>query len=168
MTLTQINVGIAEIAVTKEAATLVCLGLGSCIGVCAYDAASKVAGMIHIMLPEQFPGRPLEKPGKFADTGIPELLRLMRASGADPSRLQVAYAGGAQVFKFGADTASKLDVGARNCVAVEQHVKQAGLKPLAIDVGGSSGRTLTFDTTTGEIRSRTIAGGEKILCTFRR
>jgi chemotaxis protein CheD len=167
MVATQLLVGMAEIEVAKPPAVFTCLGLGSCIGFFAYDPRVQVAGMVHIMLPEAFKERPLDKPGKFADTGIPELLRLMSAQGANTSRLIVAYSGGAQVFRFGANQESKLDIGARNAVATADIVKKMGFRCLAFDVGGSSGRTMVAEMETGVIRVRTVHGGEKVLCNFK-
>lgn len=163
----QLLVGMADIQVHKGSALFTCLGLGSCIGLAALDPESNVAGMVHVMLPESFKDKPVEKPGKFADTGIRELLDQMRKIGADPTRLRIAYAGGAQVFKFGSNADSRLDVGARNGVAVEQMVRSLGFRPVAVDVGGSVGRTVMFASETGEVRVRTVAGGERVLCKLR-
>ncbi len=161
---TVLSVGMAEIKVAKGPVVYSCLGLGSCIGLCAIDAASGVSGMVHIMLPEAFKDKPVEKPGKFADTGLPEMLKLMEKQGADLGRLQVAYAGGAQVFNFGASADSRLDVGARNATAVEALVLKLRLRVLGKDVGGSSGRTVTVDTSTGVCTVRTVKAGEAELC----
>lgn len=167
-TATQYLCGIADIHVAKGPALYTCLGLGSCIGVAALDAAHAVSGMIHVMLPEAFPDRPVEKPGKFADTGLPAMIQLMAKLGADPRRIVVAYAGGAQVFKFGTSGPGKLDVGLRNSAAVADHVKRLGLRVIATEVGGSNGRTVTFDASTGEVKVRSVQGGEKVLAILKR
>lgn len=161
----QIMVGMAEFHVAKDPAQFVCLGLGSCIGLLLYDATARVGGMAHIMLPAAFADRPVDQPAKFADTGVPALLEAVMKAGANRSRLVAAWSGGAQVFKFG--SGSKLDVGARNGVAVAEAIKGLGIRVLGSDVGGSSGRTMTVDTTKGEIRVRTINAGEKVLCRLR-
>jgi chemotaxis protein CheD len=168
MTASQIMVGMSELHVAKGAAVFTCLGLGSCIGLCALDPETAIGGMVHIMLPAAFPDKPVDKPGKFADTGLPALLELLAKKGADPSRLLVAYAGGAQVFKFGANTQDRLDVGGRNATAVADLVNRLELKVVAKEVGGSQGRTVTFNVERGEVFVRTVAGGEKLLCNLRR
>lgn len=168
MTGSQYLVGMADIHSTKGPAVYTCLGLGSCIGLAFLDPHSDVSGMIHIMLPEKFPNRPVDKPGKYADTGIEELMAQLDKLGARKGALRLAYAGGAQVFKFGAGNPdSKLEVGARNAKAVKEILSNLGLRPLAVDVGGSVGRTVTFCTTTGEFKVRTVNGGEKLLCKLR-
>lgn len=163
---TQVLVGMAEIKVLSAPGTMVCLGLGSCIGLVAYDRSANVCGMVHIMLPEAFKDKPVDKPGKFADTGIPALLDEMEKRGANRRRLIVAYGGGAQVFQYGAGTKT-LDVGSRNASAVQSILPTIGARLLATDVGGTSGRTITVDVETGEVRVRTVQGGEKVLCNLK-
>lgn len=157
-------VGMSEIQVAEGDALLVCLGLGSCIGLVVHDPLAKVTGMVHIMLPEAFKDKPLDKPGKFADTGIPELLSQVTKAGADKNKLVFAYAGGAQVFKFGNNGDGRLDVGARNCAAVESILKNMGIRPIAMDVGGSNGRTVTVDTKSGDVKVKSVHTGERVLC----
>lgn len=156
----------AEIKISAGHAQFTCLGLGSCIGLIAFDPEAHVCGMAHVMLPAAFKDKPVEKPGKFADTGIVELLKLVKDAGAAQHRLIYAYAGGAQVFKYGSGPSSTLDVGARNSAAVEDHLKKLGGRVIAKETGGSAGRTVLFDTVTGEVRIRTVANGEKLLCSL--
>jgi chemotaxis protein CheD len=156
----------AEIQVLRTSGQLACLGLGSCIGLCMLDPEAKVAGMVHIMLPEAYAGKPVEKPGKFADTGVVQLIRMMERAGAIRNRLLVAYAGGAQVFSFG-NGESRLDIGARNAAAVQVQLQGQGMRARAYDVGGNLGRTVTFSLETGQIRVRTVSQGEKLLCSLK-
>lgn len=160
----QTVVGMSEIHVQKGPALFTCLGLGSCIGLAVYDPLAKVGGMVHIMLPESFPEKPIEKPGKFANTAVPALLEELERLGASPTKLIAAYAGGAQVFRFGAGKENRLDVGARNAAAVAEWVRKYGLKVVAQDVGGNVGRTVTMCTTSGDVKVRTVAGGERVIC----
>jgi len=167
MTSAQLLVGMADIQTIKGPGLFTCLGLGSCIGFCALDPVANVAGMVHVMLPERFPDKPVDNPGKFADTGIIALVQALEKLGANRSRLVCAMAGGAQVFKFGANVASKLDIGARNGIAVEEQVKKLGLRVIARDIGGNAGRTMTLDAATGEVKVRTVSHEEKLLCKLR-
>lgn len=161
----QIPVGMADIQVVKGEGSLVCFGLGSCIGLAAYCRRSKVGGMVHIMLPEAFKDRPVDKPGKFADTGIPALMAALKRAGAG-DRLTWAYSGGAQVFQLG--SASKnLDVGRRNIEAVEGILKKMGAHVAAKDVGGGSGRTMVYVVETGVITVKTVAKGQLELCNIK-
>jgi len=153
----------ADMRVLTGTGRFVCLGLGSCIGVAALDSTSGVGGMLHIMLPESFAGRTEEKPGKFADTGLPVFMEKLERAGANRRRLRIALAGGSQMFKFGAE-AGRLDVGTRNAAAVATMLKSLGLRAIAQDLGGSKGRTMTMDLETGEVRLRSVNEEERRLC----
>ena len=160
-------VGMSQIKTAKGPAIYTCIGLGSCIGVAAFDPETEVSGMVHIMLPAAFKDKPVERPGKYADTGIMALLEELERLGADPARLIMAYAGGAQVFQSSVPEAGKLDVGARNGNAVGKILTEMRANVIGCDVGGNQGRAFTFCTLTGQIRIRTVTGGEKPLCNVR-
>lgn len=160
-----IPVGLGEVKVSRQKDdTLVALGLGSCIAICAYDPGSGVAGIAHVVLPEST-GQAAGEPGKFADTAVPALLRRMRELGADAGRITVALAGGAQLFSFGG-AAPRMDVGARNACAVEDTLKAHGVRVLARDVGGKTGRTVRMAPDTGMVYVRTIGEGERELASL--
>lgn len=158
------HVGMADMQVSKRPASFVCMGLGSCIGIAALDPVAQVGGMLHVMLPEAFPGRHEDKPGKFADTGVPAFIAKLERAGAQRARLKIALAGGSQMFKFGESSTPRLDIGERNATAVATALKTLGLKATAQDVGGTKGRTMTMNTETGEVRLRTITLEERRLC----
>ncbi len=161
-----VHVGMADMKVLKGSGTFVCIGLGSCIGVAALDPITKVGGMLHVMLPESFEGREGEKPGKFADTGVPAFVDSLEEAGARRGRLRIALAGGAQVFKFGEAAGSRMEIGARNLTAVTAMLKKLGLRAVAQDVGGNRGRTMTLDVATGEVRLRALKEEERSLCSL--
>lgn len=161
-----VHVGMADMKVLKGSGTFTCIGLGSCIGVAALDPVAKVGGMLHVMLPESFEGRENEKPGKFADTGIPAFMDQLEEAGARRTRLKIALAGGAQVFKFGEASGGRLDIGMRNAMAVTTILRKLGLKAIAQDVGGNKGRTMTLDMATGEVRLRALKEEERTLCSL--
>ena len=164
----QLVVGMSEIQVASGPTRYTCLGLGSCIGLCALDPFSGVSGAIHVMLPEAFPNRPVDRPGKFADTGLPELLHLMELAGAIRSKIIAAYAGGASVFQYGTGVPGVQDVGHRNAEAVRKVARELGINVIAHDTGGSNGRTIYMQSDTGEMVVKTISAGERVLCSLRR
>jgi len=152
-------VGMAEVKVTKSPdAVLMALGLGSCVGICAYDAQARVAGLAHVVLPESIGQE--NSPGKFADTAVPFLLQEMRNLGASPIRIRVALAGGAQLFA--ASGGSRLEIGLRNAAAVTAALKQHNIAVVATDLGGTVGRTVQLNAS-GLVRVKTIGQGEREL-----
>ncbi|MCC5648058.1 hypothetical protein LC607_35270 [Nostoc sp. CHAB 5824] len=156
-------VGMAEVKVSSQPEDVfIALGLGSCIGICAYDAQAKVAGMAHIVLPQGDTGS--HPPGKFANTAIPELLRLMIEAGAAESHIRIALTGGAQLFAVNS-AIPRMDIGPRNIEAVTQQLSKYTCNVVAADIGGSAGRTVHLFGD-GRIRVKTIGQGERELATL--
>jgi chemotaxis protein CheD len=159
---TIVTVGMAEMKVSRSKEDLlVAIGLGSCIGVCLYDPRFCIAGMVHVVLPEVI-GSNADAPGKYAPTAVPSLIRQMESMGASLDRMRVAIAGGAQLFSFSAGS-SKLDIGRRNGDAVQAALQAAGLAISAMDIGGSSGRTISLGVGAGRVRVKTIGSDERDL-----
>jgi chemotaxis protein CheD len=157
-----IMVGMGEIKIARGSdQVLTALGLGSCIGVCAYDRSAKVAGMAHVVLPES-PINSGELPGKFAATAIPALIEEMKKHGATPRNIRIALAGGAQLFAF-TGKVTHLDIGNRNAIAVNKAIEKHNLTIQAHDLGGTVGRTVQLHAGDGRVSVRTIGQGEKNL-----
>ncbi|MEW6447627.1 MAG: chemotaxis protein CheD [Bacillota bacterium] len=147
----EIQVGIADLKVGREPVVLITLGLGSCVGVTLYDPVQKVGGLLHIMLPRMSDfTRGDAKPAKFADTGVPLLLKEVLKLGANRRFLQAKIAGGAQMFS-GLDKGFLLDIGSRNVDSVRNALRDLGIKITAEDVGGKHGRTMMLYTATGRV-----------------
>ncbi len=126
---------------------LVTYALGSCIGICLYDATIKLGALVHIMLPLNMEaGR--KNPLKYADTGIRETLRQMEAKGARRIRITAKIAGGAKMFDVGGNT-SLGNIGQRNIESVRMILKNERVRILKEDVGGTVARTLLFDVSNG-------------------
>jgi len=155
-----IRVGMADYKVGRAPASLISYGLGSCVGVTLYDSSTKVGGLLHIMLPDSTQARSNENPAKFADTGIPLMLKEIIALGAVRSRVVAKIAGGSQMFKF-ANATDIMRVGERNAQAVKVVLKDLNIRIIADDTGGNYGRTVELQLETGVYRIKTIDKGEK-------
>jgi chemotaxis protein CheD len=115
------------------------IGLGSCIGLTLYDDSLKVGAMVHIMLPESS-GRK-DRPGKYADTAVPIIIRELNAMGCKNRSLVAKMAGGASMFEyFGAN----LNIGERNAEKVRALLQEHHITLAKEDVGGKTGRSVTF------------------------
>lgn len=157
------RVGMAEYKAATSPNLLVCLGLGSCVGVVLYDEVKKVGGIAHVMLPSSS----LSKnnafaPGKFADTAITALIEQMIKLGANPKRLVSKIAGGAQMFQT-KNESDIIQIGKRNVEAVKKQLSYLGIKIIAEDTEGFYGRTIEFSCETGELTVKTIGHGIKII-----
>lgn len=155
-----IKVGMADYKVGRAPAIIISYGLGSCIGVSLYDPQTKVGGLLHIMLPDSTQSRSSENPAKFADTGVPLLLKEVLALGASKSRLEAKMAGGAQMFAFAKST-DIMRVGERNANAVRDLLKAEGIRLLAEDTGSNYGRTVQINLENGVYTVKTMVKGEK-------
>jgi chemotaxis protein CheD len=154
-----IAVGLGEIRVSRDpAAVLVSFGLGSCVAVCAYDLAARVGGMMHVVLPCCSNKDSARKfPGKYADIGMPMLIRELENHGALRTRMQVKIAGGASVI-HAATFDGLLDMGQKNVVAVRAALEREGIPVASFDTGGNRGRSVWLLVGTGAMTVRTASG----------
>jgi chemotaxis protein CheD len=153
----------ADLVVSKHPATLITLGLGSCIGLVIYDQISKTTGMVHIMLPDSRETKNIPKPGKFADTAVPLLLEELLKLGANKSQLRAKMAGGAQMFSMPGKDNAIFAVGTRNVEATTKMLAASGIRLVASDTGGSKGRSVEFSTETMKFIVKTLGSGTKEL-----
>ena len=157
-----IRVGMADYKVGKAPGTIISYGLGSCIGISLYDPQLKVGGLLHIMLPDSTQARGSDNPAKFADTGLPLMLKDVLALGASKARLVAKIAGGAQMFAF-ANATDVMRVGARNAEASKKMLKDLGIKLIAEDTGGTYGRTVSINLDDGNYIVKTVNKGETVI-----
>ena len=157
----ELKVGIGDMKLTRGEGRIITYALGSCIGITFYDPAIKLGALLHIMLPER------QSPTdtslfKYADTGIQETLRKLRAFGMMKSRTIVKIAGGAKMFAIKGN-ASFGNIGERNTVRVKQILRAEGLRLMAEDTGGSYARTMVLEVGTGKVIIKTFGKPEKCL-----
>ena len=155
-----INVGMGEIAVSaSQHAVLTCIGLGSCIAVCAYDRVAKIGGLIHIVLPQHHTENPAEF-SKYADTGVPLMLARVIQSGGSKDRLIVKIAGGAQMT-VSPGLKDTFKTGEKNLVNILAVLEKLGIGLSAAHVGGNLGRTVRMHIATGIVTVKTVNGIER-------
>lgn len=154
---TRRSVGVADYAITVDDAVLVTSGLGSCVAVGLSDGSS-AAGLLHVMLPTA-DGRPVEKPAKFADTGVELLLAELEAIGIPRGELFAKLAGGSEMIAFESQDRS---IGERNVEAVRAALADHDVPINDEDVGGDEGRTVEF-TVDGSLLIRSATAGRRRL-----
>ena len=148
----QINVGIGELAVSKDPDVKIkTFGLGSCVAIIVLDPKARGVGLIHIALPES--NINLEKaekqPAYFADTGIPYLISEMAKLGSNPKGqgMIVKLVGGAQVM----DPNQRFNIGKRNILAIKKILWSHHLGVVAEETGGHISRTVDVAVATGRV-----------------
>lgn len=154
-------VGLADYKIGKPPNKLMTIGLGSCVGICIYDLSAQIGGLAHIMLPS-FQGKKIDNPAKYADSCIPLMIGELLKMGVNRSRLNAKIAGGASMLSLVGDS-PLFKIGEQNAEKVRLELRKAGIPLISFDVGGSFGRTISFDLKTGELFIKTINHGNKVI-----
>lgn len=144
-----VRVGIAQMNICMPPDKICTAGLGSCIGIILYDTETKVAGLVHIMLPDSTKIKQNQNLIKFADTGIDALIALLEQQKVPRKNLKAKIAGGACMFAFTSKDIGS--IGQQNIDAVRNKLKDLEIPIVAEDVGGNVGRTITFDPVSYEL-----------------
>lgn len=147
-----VMVGVGDYGVSKTKGDAVkTMALGSCVAVVLLHPGTRSVGMVHVALPDSNinPDRARERPGYFADTGIPALLSAMVKLGCDKNgkKFIVKLAGGARVM----DPKGTFNIGKRNILSVKKILWKYGMGAVAEDVGGNVSRTVTVQVDTGKV-----------------
>lgn len=158
----QIAVGLGERVVSKDPGmVMVAFGLGSCLGIGAYDPVAKVAGLLHAVLPAR--RRPDdEEPSKYVDSGIDGLIEEMEKAGADRRRIYLRMAGGANMLTQAAFSKA-FEVGANNIQSAHKTIDRLRLRLTNQEVGGHTGRTVRLYVANGRMTVRIVGGKEQDL-----
>lgn len=166
-----VSVGVAELKVSDNSDTLISFGLGSCVAVAIYDPVRKAGGLAHVMLPDSRGHESDTMPGKFADTAVPSLVDKLVSLGARRKRLLCKIVGGAQMFEIpGAHKRESplaagppAQIGARNIDAVKNELEKLKIPLIGEDTGGNYGRTVKFNSSTGEVEVSSINHGWTVI-----
>jgi chemotaxis protein CheD len=146
----QIHVGIGEYSVsTGRDDVIKTFALGSCVAVIMYDKAHKVAGLIHIALPDSSVNhdRAKNKPGYFVDTGLPIFLAEMKRKNSNRNSIRIKVVGGSNIM----DANNRFDIGKRNVLAIKKYLWKKQLGIIAEDIGGNISRTVSVSVATGKV-----------------
>ncbi len=157
-----IKVGMADMNICTVPDGITTLGLGSCVGIVLYDSYVKIAGLVHVMLPDSTKIKNNSNKAKFVDTGVDTLIDTMVSKGARRNALTAKIAGGAQMFAF-SSSSDMLRVGERNVEATKLKLKELNIKILAEDTGLNYGRTIEFYPENGELHVKSVGKGLKVL-----
>ena len=155
---TNITLGLGELrAATGADTVLACLGLGSCVAMCAYDPVSKVGGMAHMVLPRRGESTGQAVSAKFVDCGVPMLIEQMEQLGAKKSRLVVKLVGGAQMIA-NQNHNGVFHIGERNAETAKAVLADLGVPIRAVDTGGNRGRTVRLHLESGRLMVSSVGG----------
>ena len=151
---TDANAGIAVVGISDlrigQSPLVIETTLGSCIAVCLYAPRLRVGGMLHIMMPyvNEAAYRGVVPRAKYANTGIPELIRqLTEAYAVQPPELVAKIFGGGQVLR-----SMTTHVGQMNETAVRDVLSDLQINIAAARTGGQKGYKVALNLETGTVR----------------
>lgn len=157
-----IRVGMADYKICRSPQKISTLGLGSCVGIVLYDRTIKLCGMAHVMLPDSRQITKNSNRMKFADTCLHDMFHELLDAGARKSEMIAKIAGGAKMFSYNENNPF-LNIGEQNVQAVRKILAEWEIPIVSEDVGEHCGRTIEFDTLTGELLVKTVGLGDLIV-----
>ena len=123
--------------------------LGTCVGLSLYCQSTGIGGVIHLLLPEPLSTTSIERPEKYATTGVPLFLQALLELGANRKTLTACLAGGALVGPLRKQDLD-LDIGGRTVDIVKNHLTQEGIDLQKSETGGFFTCRLSLDMSTGQ------------------
>ena len=140
---------VGDLKVGKKGDIIVTYGLGTSLGLMAYDPVAQVGGLLHAMLPlsKSDPQKAGENPYIFVDTGVPKLFEEVCNAGGEKKRLIVRAAGCSRP----SGDSEMFRIGERNFSVLNKLLWKNNVILESEDVGGAANRTVHFDISTGDI-----------------
>ena len=149
-------VAMADVKLSNTAGErLLTYALGSCLGVVIHDPVARVAGLLHVMLPDSSIDRAKAErnPAMFVDTGVPLLFRESYRLGARKERIVVKVVGGAHAGAT--EEADQFQIGKRNLLMLRKLLWKNNVLLHAHETGGlQTSRTVVVDVATGALTVR--------------
>ena len=129
--------------------------LGSCVSATFFHQASGLAAICHALQPKCPKGEQcLESCNmryRYAVCAIQAMTRQMSSRGIRPREIEVKLFGGAALIGSVRPETAAISMGRQNVTAAMETINDCGLFLKVMDVGGSFGRKIIFDTATGEV-----------------
>lgn len=148
-----IMLGVGDLGASNKPGDIIkTMALGSCIAVIMLDPTTRTVGMVHVALPDSSvnTSKALEKPGYFADTGIPALISAMTVHGKHNGNNRDFIAklvGGARIL----DSNNTFNIGKRNALAIKKILWKRCIGIVSEDIGGTISRTVAVDARRGRV-----------------
>ncbi len=156
-----IKVGMAQFRVATAPARMMTFALGSCVGIVLYDPVSKIGGLAHVMHPNSERVRNNINKAKFVDTVVELMLSRMAKKGALRSRIKAKIFGGAKMFQSISASPGVIQIGEENVKATREELARRNIPIVAESIGGTKGRTVFFDVTSGRVTVRDAQNKEE-------
>ncbi|HCL56412.1 MAG TPA: hypothetical protein DHW82_05320 [Spirochaetia bacterium] len=123
--------------------------LGSCVSVTFFHSQTKSAGIFHALMP-YFNDRKSKNPFDYIDYSMNYLLEKFQKKKISLNELEIKLFGGSNMFSL--DDQKKIySIGSHNVETAKELLKARNLEIMIEDTGGSSGRKIIFNTSTGDV-----------------
>jgi chemotaxis protein CheD len=142
-----------QVYVSSKPQTVVMI-LGSCVGVCLWDAVHSVGGATHFLLPS-WDGRGAASP-RYGSIAIEVLLQKLMESGARREHLAAKVFGGGCLFDSMRASEAKESLGQRNVEAAIAALAKSRVPVVLAETGRERGQRIVFNTATGESLVRNL------------
>jgi len=147
-----ILIHIGGLHASKEPAVIETV-LGSCVAVCLYDAAERIGGMNHILLPGEADLTRFDTAARYGVNAMELLINRIAALGGNRHRIVAKAFGGAQILP----SISKANgMGRKNADFVLEFLRMERINLVSHDLGGHSPRKVYFHTDTGYAFLKTL------------
>ncbi len=151
--MTEINVQIGQVKRGVKNNQLHAI-LGSCIGIAFLWKKKGQFGLAHCLLPTA-PKTDFTINGRYVDHAITSLLTLMKIRSTDYSEIDAVVVGGGNMTQPDTENNNQL-VGAMNIKSAISCLDDLGIKIVYQETGGSNGRKISVDCSTGSFDISTI------------
>ena len=154
-------VGISEMLLSSHKDDIiVTYALGSCLGVCVYDPAIKMGGILHCLLPlsSHNPEKARQNPFMYVDTGITAFLDEFFMKGGMRSRMILKVAGCGNMM----DANQSFNIGQRNFSVLRKLLWKNNILIKAELIGGDGAKTMKLFIETGSVSIKTPTGEMQI------
>jgi len=157
-----VKVGVAQFRVGQAPVHLMTMALGSCLGIVLYDPSARIGSLAHAMHPRRELVKNNANRGKFVNTVIPVVIERMLQWGASRDRIVAKIFGGARMFDVFKGCRGVRQIGDDNILVAREVLGALEIPIVAECVGGTSGRTIVFDLSDGNVLVRYVNGNEEI------
>lgn len=142
-----LNIG--EVKIFDHPVTLICHGLGSCMGLFLHDRAKGISGGAHIFLPEDEKGPDGTNLWYNVSAAVSRIVEQFQCKGSLLTTVRAKIAGGANTLN------TTFCTGQRNIESVIAQLEQRNIYIAGLDVGGKVSRTARFNSASGALLVRT-------------
>ncbi len=144
-----------QVFVSVESKSIVLI-LGSCVGVCVWDAVNRIGGATHFLLPS-WDGLGAASP-RYGNVAVSMLLQRLLEAGANRAHLRAKVFGGGCIFHSMREpgTNKEQHLGRRNVDTALEMLAKAQIPVVSTVVGVDRGQRIVFRTDNGDAGIRVL------------